>query len=127
MARLKLILIMCFGLAGVLSANQILQAQDFSPPPDSSNARYELYERQLNAILKTRRDEEKLFVKQVVDQVKKNRLPAKLVNTSFEWGRKNRPFTKYPFVYFERVLRLQAKKLGLKNVVPPFDYGIYSQ
>lgn len=82
------------------------------------------YDRVLQAVLKTRRDEEKVFVNQVVEYVRLNRLPKKLVDASFLWVRQNRPTTRYPFVYFERVLRLQAERLHLK--VPDFDRSIYS-
>lgn len=90
-----------------------------------SDAQFALYERQLNALLKTRRDEEKLFVNQVVARVKEGKLPPKLVQTSYGWVRNKRPGTKYPFVFFERVLRIQARKAELADVVPDFDYRIY--
>ena len=84
------------------------------------------YEKQLNAILKTRRDEEKKFVRELVVKVRDGAIPARLVSTSFQWVRNKRPTTRYPFVYFERVLRLQAKQLRIQQHVPPFDYRIYS-
>ena len=83
------------------------------------------YERKLNAILKTRFDAEKKFVADVVDQVELEKIPSKLVSTSFDWVRKKRPTTNYPFVYFERVLRLQAERVGLEDEIPPFDYNTY--
>lgn len=98
-------------------------------PEDSQAVRAQFieFERQLNAMLKTRRDEEKQFVGQVVNQIRLGLIPSKLVSTSFEWVRNKRPTTKYPFVYFERVLRLQAGRLGLASEIPPFDFSIYSQ
>lgn len=99
-------------------------ADDFDPLKFNP-AQFEEYERRLNAILLTRRDEEKLFVARVVERVRTKRIPAKLVDVSYQWARKNRPDTKYPFIYFEKVLRLQAKKLGLEKEVPPFDFSIY--
>ncbi|MEZ6094930.1 MAG: hypothetical protein R3C03_11980 [Pirellulaceae bacterium] len=81
------------------------------------------YERRLNAILKTRRDEEKQFVAAVLLLVKNGDLEEKLIETSYKWVMNKRPDTKYPFVYFERVLRLQAQKEGLS--IPEFDYAIY--
>ncbi len=83
----------------------------------------EEYEKRLNAILRTRLDAEKEFVKQVVQLVREEKLPRKLVDTSFKWVRNKRPDTNYPFVYFERVLRLQAHRL--KFEIPPFDYDVY--
>ena len=95
---------------------------------DSSTVRTQFieFERQLNAILKTRRDEEKEFVGQVVNQIRLGLIPSKLVTTSFKWVRNKRPTTKYPFIYFERVLRLQAERLGMEDEIPPFDFSIYS-
>ena len=83
------------------------------------------YDKQLNAILLTTLEEEKKFIADVVKLVGEEKLPKKLVDTSFQWVRNRRPNTKYPFIYFERVLRLQANKLKLP--VPPFDYDIYNQ
>lgn len=85
------------------------------------------YERKLNAILKTRLNEEKIFVTRVVEKVRVGILPSKLIQTSYLWARNKRPGTKYPFIYFERILRLQADKIGLGDEVPPFDFAIYSQ
>jgi hypothetical protein len=90
--------------------------------PEHENL-FEEYERRLNAILKTRRDDEKEFVEKVVEKLKEEKLPLKLVDTSFEWVRNKRPDTEYPFYYFERVLRIQATELGLQDEVPPFDYS----
>ena len=99
-------------------------ADDYMPE-DFEASQFDEYERQLNAILKTRRDEEKAFVHKVVTQVRLGRLPSKLVSTSYDWGRKNRPDTNYPFIYFEKVLRIQAKAINLENEIPPFDFSIY--
>lgn len=110
-------------------ATDIAETASSDVPEDSAvvKARFIEYERQLNAMLKTRRDEEKLFVAEVVNQIRLKKIPSKLVSTSFEWVRNKRPDTKYPFVYFERVLRLQAKRLQLGQEIPKFNYRIYSQ
>ncbi len=89
--------------------------------------RFEDYEERLNAILKSRRDEERDFVKKVVNRVKAGTIPERLVETSYKWVLNERPDTKYPFVYFEKVLRLQAKKLRIESAVPEFDYDIYKR
>jgi hypothetical protein len=102
-------------------------SSDAPEDPAIVRARFIEYERQLNAMLKTRRDEEKQFVAEVINQIRLEKIPSKLVTTSFEWVRNKRPDTEYPFVYFERVLRLQAKRLQLGNEIPAFDYRIYSQ
>lgn len=103
------------------------QNSDAPEDPAIVKARFIEYERQLNAMLKTRRDEEKRFVAEVINQIRLEKIPSKLVTTSFEWVRNKRPDTEYPFVYFERVLRLQAKRLQLGSEIPAFDYRIYSQ
>jgi hypothetical protein len=37
----------------------------------------------------------------------------------------NRPESKFPFIYFEKVLRLQAAKLELEDAVPPYEFTNY--
>lgn len=124
--RRKLVLLACSLVVGLgcIASTGDLAGQDFMPET-FERERFVEYERQLNAILKTRRDEEKMFVALVVEQVRLGELPSKLVSTSFQWVRKKRPDTNYPFIYFERVLRLQAKSIKLEEKVPPFDFSIY--
>lgn len=112
----------CLGLITISAFGAVLTpatawSQDFE------KLSLEEYEKRLNAILRTRLDAEKEFVKKVVQLVREEKLPRKLVDTSFKWVRNRRPDTNYPFVYFERVLRLQAKRL--KYDIPPFDYDVY--
>lgn len=83
------------------------------------------YERQLNSILRTRRDEEKQFIAGVVRQVRLGKIPSKLVSTSYGWIRNKRPNTNYPFLYFEKVIRLQAQKANLEKQIPNFNVAIY--
>ncbi len=85
--------------------------------------RFADYEERLNAVLKTRRDEEKKFVKDVLRLVKDGELPEHLIETSYKWVVNKRPDSDYPFIYFERVLRIQAGLLEL--TIPEFDYSIY--
>ncbi len=101
-----------------------VSAQDFLPESFSREQLIE-YERKLNAILRTRRDEEREFVARVVVQIREGNIPSKLVSTSFQWVRQKRPKTNYPFLYFERVLRLQANAINIGTAVPPFDFSIY--
>jgi hypothetical protein len=75
----------------------------------------EQYEQKLNAILKTRTDQEKVFIAQLVANVRTGAVPLKLISTSFRWVQENRPQANYPFIYFEKVLRLQAAKLELED------------
>ena len=123
-SNLQWLLAIVAAIATVTGLAAPASADDFTPSP-GERARYVEYERQLNAILKTRLDEEKMFVAEVVDQVRLGKIPSKLVNTSFDWVLKKRPNTNYPFVYFERVLRLQADRLGIEDEVPEFDYDVY--
>ena len=83
------------------------------------------YEKQLNAILKTRLTEEKEYVRKVVKLVMQEEIPRKVVDTSFKWVLNKRPLTNNRFIYFQRVLALQGKKLNLP--IPPFDYSVYNQ
>lgn len=94
-------------------------------PESFDSKQFVEYERQLNALLKTRHDEEKKFVGQIVAQVRLGKIPSRLVSTSYSWVRNKRPDTNYPFVYFERVIRIQAKAIKLEKEIPEFDYSIY--
>jgi hypothetical protein len=86
---------------------------------------FKQYDAQLQAVLKTRFPQEKSFVNQVVLMVQEEKIPKNIVDSAWLWVRKNRPNTRYPFVYFERVLRLEGEKLKIK--IPPFDRNLYSQ
>lgn len=92
-----------------------------------SPARLQEYERQLNAVLKTRRDGEKQFLSDLVQQVGAGTVPTELVQTSFKWVRKKRPDTPFPFLYFERVLRILATQQGVAANIPEFDDSIIGQ
>lgn len=85
----------------------------------------EQYEEKLNAILRTRSDQERLFVAQLVANVRAGSVPIRLISTSFQWVRQNRPVANYPFIYFERVLRLQAEQIGVAAAIPPFDFEAF--
>ena len=84
------------------------------------------YETQLNAILRTRLDQEREFVKALVEQVKAENISTRLVNTSFKWVRNKRPNVKNSFIYFERVLRILARSQGVGEFIPEFDPNVYS-
>ncbi len=83
------------------------------------------YDLQLQAVLKTRFPEEKAFVDAVVLEIYQGKLPKNVVDSAWLWVRQKRPGTPYPFVYFERVLRLEAERLNLK--IPPFNSEIYTR
>ncbi len=103
-----------------------VKAQTFAPE-NFTDQRFEQYEQQLNAILKTRRTEERQFISDLVANVRAGKLPSKLIQTSFRWVQKKRPQTNFPFIYFERVLRLQATKAGIPSTIPAYDFAIYRQ
>ncbi len=67
-------------------------------------------EDQLNAGLLCRRPVEFAFIAHVVGLVDEGVLPLQLVKETFQWARKKRPF---PFVYFERALRIRAAAIGV--------------
>ncbi len=92
-----------------------------------SDARLQEYERQLNAVLKTRRAEERQFIKLLVEQIGTGAVSTELVQTSFKWVRKKRPDTTFPFLYFERVLRIIAVQQGIGDQIPPYDTSIIGQ
>ena len=94
-------------------------------PTSFQEQQFDQYEDQLNAILKTRRDEERDFISVLVQNVRAGNIPAKIVQTSFHWVRQKRPNTNFPFIYFEKVLRIQAERMDIDQFVPPFDFGIY--
>ena len=109
-----------FAVAGNNSA--AAQSSDqFSPE------RLREYERQLNAVLKTRKDEERQFIGLLVGQIGTGAVSPQLVQTSFKWVRKKRPDTTFPFLYFERVLRIMATQQGVGDQIPPFDMSIIGQ
>ena len=83
------------------------------------------YETQLQAVLRTRFPEEQQFVGSIVYLVQTEKIPKNIVDSAWLWVRKNRPTTNYPFVYFERVLRLEAEKLKLE--IPEFDRELYNK
>ncbi len=109
-----------------LGFTQTSQSQTFTPE-NFTDQRFAQYEQQLNAILKTRRNEERKFVSDIVANVRAGELPSKLIQTSFKWVQKKRPHTNFPFIYFEKVLRIQATKAGIASTVPEYDFGIYRQ
>jgi hypothetical protein len=116
------------GIASGTAATAGAQEASFNPAATANEEvelRFADYEARLNAILKTRRQEEQEFVNAVLQKVRAGELPVPVMESSFLWVLSNRPDTPYPFIYFERVLRLQAELADVS--VPDFDYGIYSE
>lgn len=73
--------------------------------------------------LKARRPSEFQFIDAVVAQVDSGVIPERLVDETFFWVRKNKPNYSYPFIYFERILRLRGKAANIP--IPPYN-GPYS-
>lgn len=90
---------------------------------EATRLRFLDYEIRLNAILKTRRDEEKKFIHDILAMVREGRLPEPLVEQSYKWVLNKRSHTDYPFVYFERVLRIRSEQAEIE--IPEFDYEVY--
>ncbi len=66
----------------------------------------------MKAALRTTTVEEAGFIDYVLTQVKKGRLPADLVDSTFQWARK-KPY-KHRFQYFKRGLVVRAASIGIK-------------
>ena len=60
--------------------------------------------------LKARRPQEFTFIRHVVARVDDGTLPVAVVKSTFSWARDKRP---YPIVFFEKALKIRAKKLGV--------------
>jgi hypothetical protein len=65
---------------------------------------------QLQTGLLARTPHEQEFVDQVVALVDTGELPLNLVQSTFLWARRHRP---YPMQYFERALRVRASDVGI--------------
>lgn len=59
--------------------------------------------------LKARRPVEFQFISDVVQQVKNKQLPIDLVQSTFLWAKRKKP---YQYPYFEKALRVRANDLG---------------
>lgn len=68
------------------------------------------FKQQLETGLYARRDEEFAFIARVVQMVNQGQLSRELVTSTFIWARKKRP---YPYVYFERGLKVRAARIGI--------------
>ncbi|MFV2068323.1 MAG: hypothetical protein ACC645_15240 [Pirellulales bacterium] len=66
---------------------------------------------QLETGLKARRPEEFAFIGKVVRLVDAGILPRPVVDGTFLWARRKR---RHPFQYFERAIKVRAKRLRIK-------------
>jgi hypothetical protein len=110
---------------GNLRAQELATTAAEATSEDEVELRFRDYEAKIQAILKTRLNEEKAFVTSVMEKVRAGEIPEKMVETSYKWVLNKHPDSNYPFVYFERVLRIQGDKAGIE--IPPFDYEVYRQ
>jgi len=108
-----------------LRAQELATTAAEATSEDAVELRFRDYEAKIQAILKTRLNEEKAFVTSVMEKVRAGEIPEKMVETSYKWVLNKHPDSNYPFVYFERVLRIQGDKAGIE--IPPFDYEVYRQ
>ena len=89
----------------------MLHAQTAPRVQQSASGRSITLKQLLERGLRARRPEEFAFVNRVVRLVQQQRLSEKLVKSTYNWARKKRP---YPFPYFERALKVQAAKQGIR-------------
>lgn len=68
---------------------------------------------QLEKGLKARLPADFAFISKVVMLVEDNKLPLKTVKAVFQWARDKGAKNNYPFPYFQRALKIRAKKLGI--------------
>ncbi|MFO0455895.1 MAG: hypothetical protein ACK5Z0_07775 [Planctomycetota bacterium] len=120
-----LVVIALLSESGNLKAQELSTTAAEATSEDEVELRFRDYEAKIQAILKTRLNEEKAFVTSVMEKVRAGEIPEKMVETSYKWVLNKHPDTNYPFVYFERVLRIQGDKAGIE--IPPFDYEVYRQ
>ena len=99
------------GVADAPVDNQVVAA---SQNPGSVGVVVADLEDQLNAVLKSRRPEEFKFIADVVAMVEDDTLPLQLVTSTFLWVKNKKQKEKFPWVYFERALRIRAARVGIK-------------
>ena len=78
----------------------------------ASTAKVATLQQQLEKGRRLRRPNEFEYAERVATLVQRGQLPLKLVQGSFNYARR-RDHRRYPFVYFQRVLDLRAKKIGV--------------
>ena len=86
-----------------------LAARADDPPPAGRTAGLE---DRLKAGLRAQLPAEVDFIAKVVILVRTGKLPGKLVDSTYIWAIERRK--EYPFPAFEKALRLQAQKIGVR-------------
>jgi hypothetical protein len=98
------LLCLLFGLAAPLP---LARADDLPPAGRTAGL-----EDRLKAGLRAQLPAEEDFIEKVVLLVRTGKLPGKLVDSTYIWAIERRK--EYPFPAFEKALRLQADKLGVR-------------
>lgn len=114
------------GLRFVLSSFVLCLSASLACSQDSITSIKDLeeYEKQVNAMLKTRLTAEKEYVAAIFELVEDGDVPRDLVDRSVLWVQSKRQYSHRPFVYFARVLELLGERADVE--IPPFDYNVYS-
>ena len=115
----KLSILMVLVLTGMSLSNLGLTAAADAPcfhPSGSSNpvaVEVADLKDQLEKGLKARLPADFSFISKVVMLVENDKLPLKTVKAVFQWARDRGAKKNYPFPYFQRALKIRAKKLGI--------------
>ncbi|MFM8633283.1 MAG: hypothetical protein ACKOEX_00470 [Planctomycetia bacterium] len=104
--RFRHVLVAFVSLLMLPSATHV-RADDVAPAGRTASL-----EERLKAGLRTRLPAEDDFVAKVVMLVRTGKIPAKLVDSTFIWAIDRRK--EYPFPAFEKALRAQAERLGVR-------------
>jgi hypothetical protein len=99
--------VLCGLLLSLAAASLPTRGDDLPPTGRSAGL-----EDRLKAGLRVQLPAEEDFVEKVVLLVRTGKLPGKLVDSTYIWAIERRK--EYPFPAFEKALRLQAEKLGVR-------------
>lgn len=115
----KLSILMVLVLTGMSLSNlgltEAADAPCFHPSGSSNPVAVEVADLkdQLEKGLKARLPADFSFISKVVMLVENDKLPLKTVKAVFQWARDRGAKNNYPFPYFQRALKIRAKKLGI--------------
>lgn len=98
-----------------LGLTDAADAPGFNPIASSNPVAVEVADLkdQLEKGLKARLPADFAFISKVVMLVENDKLPVKTVKAVFQWARDKGAKNNYPFPYFQRALKIRAKKLGI--------------
>lgn len=109
-------IVSCLAVAGMLAAVLAIIPDRVRVAAAQQRPRGELrksirLKEQLETGLKARRPSEFAFIARVVQLVDQGVLPRRTVDGTFLWARRKR---RHPFQYFERAMKVRAKRLRIK-------------